>query len=294
MLTFLSTTPQLATPNSPLLMKTVIDQSMTRYQAALDQVEMEILVAEKYLQQQLIACQTKLKEEEEAAAAAAAKAEAEAEAEAAAAEAKLKAEEEELLKSQELQFLDDPVMSPSGLQQSTLNKDGLGLNSPGNSRTLEGTNEEDSDILGLFEDPMIMDLSSNLSPNKDGLEKGDDATAFLASDSSNLAAGAGVGLDLDSLKDGSGQLSEDANRDTDFLNSEDVKDITDLAADIVKPLNGGDNASSMIDGADALNSLLGSMGNDDGSEQLQAGQSDLFNDDMDDLFNDEFYTMQDD
>lgn len=49
LLTCLSSSTQLATPNSPLQVKATIDQSMARFHTSLDQVELEIVVAETYL-----------------------------------------------------------------------------------------------------------------------------------------------------------------------------------------------------------------------------------------------------
>lgn len=49
LLTFLSSTPQLPTPNSPLNIKTSIDQAVARYHASLDQVEIEVTLAEHFL-----------------------------------------------------------------------------------------------------------------------------------------------------------------------------------------------------------------------------------------------------
>lgn len=260
MLTFLSTTPQLATPNSPLQMKTSIDQSMTRYQASLDQVEMEIFLAEKYLQLQLKACQAKLKEEEEAAAASKAEA-----------EAKLRMEE--LQKAQRAAFPQDPVLSPDSQRLPTPGK--IDMTSPSVPRTL-GNASGDSDILGLFEDS-IMDLEGNPLPANNGtspLDKDDDPL-FMSSPDHNVS---------DPVNGGVG--SADTKVGNMFSEGKEVIDIDSVAGHTI------DDSSEQVpmESADNLdmNMILGSM--DNGDEQ-QVGS---FNDDMDDLFNGaDFYMMPD-
>lgn len=50
MLEFLVSTPQVPVPNSPMEVKMFVDQSLSKYQALLDHVELEIVFAERYLQ----------------------------------------------------------------------------------------------------------------------------------------------------------------------------------------------------------------------------------------------------